>query len=72
VARFEFVLPNLASGRYSVTTAIASGTLDVHVQHHWLHDALLFDVHSRHRNGVMVAIPMKKMELTVIEPNLLG
>ncbi|MFK4492817.1 ABC transporter ATP-binding protein [Bradyrhizobium sp. USDA 336] len=69
-ARFVFVLPNLASGRYSVTTAIASGTLDVHVQHHWQHDALLFDVHSRHRNGVMVAIPMQEMELKIIETNL--
>lgn len=71
VAKFVFELPNLASGRYSVTAAIASGTLDVHVQHHWLHDALLFDVHSRYRNGVMMAIPMHEMELQVIEPNLL-
>lgn len=69
-ARFVFVLPNLASGRYSVSTAIASGTLDVHVQHHWLHDALLFDVHSRHRNGVMVAIPMQEMEFKILETTL--
>jgi lipopolysaccharide transport system ATP-binding protein len=68
-AKFVFILPNLASGRYSVTTAIASGTLDAHVQHHWLHDALLFDVHSRHRNGVMVAIPMQEMELKILETN---
>ncbi|MDQ2104726.1 ABC transporter ATP-binding protein [Azospirillum isscasi] len=56
--RFAFTLPWLATGRYAVTVAIASGTLDNHVQHHWLHDAFMFDVHSPHRNGVMVAVPM--------------
>lgn len=55
-ARFRFNLPNLASGRYSMTVACASGTLDHHVQHHWIHDAMMFDVHSPFRNGVMIAI----------------
>lgn len=64
-ARFVFDLPHLASGRYSLTVAIASGTLDTHVQHHWLHDALLFDMHSAYRNGVMVAVPMREIALAV-------
>jgi lipopolysaccharide transport system ATP-binding protein len=46
-----------------LTVAIASGTLETHVQHHWLHDPLKFDVHSRSRNGVMVALPMRKIAL---------
>jgi lipopolysaccharide transport system ATP-binding protein len=66
-ARFRFDLPFLASGRYSLTAAIASGSLDIHVQHHWLHDALLFDVHSPFRNGVMVAVPMREIALKVDE-----
>jgi lipopolysaccharide transport system ATP-binding protein len=66
-ARFRFDLPFLASGRYSVTAAIASGSLDIHVQHHWLHDALLFDVHSQFRNGVMIAVPMHEIVLQVDE-----
>jgi lipopolysaccharide transport system ATP-binding protein len=67
VARFVFDLPFLASGRYSLTVAIASGTLETHVQHHWLHDALMFDVHSPFRNGVMVAVPMREIALKVDE-----
>jgi lipopolysaccharide transport system ATP-binding protein len=67
VARFVFDLPFLASGRYSLTVAMASGTLETHVQHHWLHDALMFDVHSPFRNGVMVAVPMREIALKVDE-----
>jgi lipopolysaccharide transport system ATP-binding protein len=68
VARFVFDLPFLASGRYSLTVAIASGTLETHVQHHWLHDALMFDVHSQYRNGVMVAVPMREITLNAERP----
>jgi lipopolysaccharide transport system ATP-binding protein len=66
-ARFSFSLPFIASGRYSVTAAIASGSLDIHVQHHWLHDALMFDVHSPFRNGVMVAVPMQEIAFKIDE-----
>jgi lipopolysaccharide transport system ATP-binding protein len=62
-ARFAFRLPNLISGRYSVTIAFASGTLEEHVQHHWLHDAIFFDVHSQFRNGVMLAVEMRDISL---------
>lgn len=65
VAQFAFTLPWIATGRYAVTIAVASGTLDNHVQHHWLHDAFLFDVHSPYRNGVMVATPLRSV---TIEP----
>ena len=66
VARFVFDLPFVASGRYSLTAAIASGTLDTHVQHHWLHDALIFDVHSPYRNGVIVAVPMREINVSTV------
>lgn len=70
LVQFVFTLPHIASGRYSLTVAIASGTPDNHIQHHWLHDALLFDVHSPHRNGVMVALPMNKIEMKIVEAKL--
>jgi lipopolysaccharide transport system ATP-binding protein len=66
-ARFAFRLPRIASGRYAVTVAVASGTLENHVQHHWLHDAFMFDVHSPYQNGTMIAVPMLEMTLTVAE-----
>jgi lipopolysaccharide transport system ATP-binding protein len=65
VSTFIFRLPWLLSGRYSVTVALASGTLESHVQHHWVHDALFFDVHSPYNNGVMIAVPMKNIRMSV-------
>lgn len=62
---FLFDLPCLRTGEYSITAAIASGTMDSHVQHHWLHDAVTFVVHSPLRSGVMVGIPMRSMTLQV-------
>lgn len=39
---FAFELPLLATGEYSVTVALAEGTQQEHVQHHWIHDVLTF------------------------------
>lgn len=41
---FEFELPALNYGEYSISPAIASGTQDEHVQHNWVYDALVFQV----------------------------
>jgi lipopolysaccharide transport system ATP-binding protein len=66
-AKFAFELPFLRSGEYSVTAAIASGTLQSHVQHHWLHDSVIFKVVSPFQNGVMVAIPMQSIALELTD-----
>lgn len=39
---FRFHLPLLATGDYTVTVSLASGTQTEHVQHHWVHDMLSF------------------------------
>ncbi|MEK7235915.1 MAG: ABC transporter ATP-binding protein [Nitrospirota bacterium] len=39
---FEFWMPLLQQGDYSISVALAEGTQEEHVQHHWLHDALVF------------------------------
>lgn len=62
-AEFHFQMPWLQTGRYAVTVALASGTIENHIQHHWLHDALFFDVNSPFKNGVMIAIPMTRVSL---------
>lgn len=41
-ASFVLDWPALAPGDYSITVAISSGTRESHLNHHWLHDALLF------------------------------
>jgi lipopolysaccharide transport system ATP-binding protein len=63
VARFEFRLPVLPTGDYSITVAIADGSQESHVQHHWMHDALIVRVHASSVCFGLVGIPMKKITL---------
>jgi lipopolysaccharide transport system ATP-binding protein len=68
VAEFSFTLPHLHSGEYSITVAIASGTPEQHVQHHWVHDALIFTIHSQYdAEGLIMAIPMQAITLEVLD-----
>lgn len=69
-AKFTFELPFLKTGDYAVSAAIASGTLRSHVQHHWLHDGMLFKVHSPFRRGVMIAIPMTSIAMELEKQNV--
>jgi lipopolysaccharide transport system ATP-binding protein len=64
-ARFRFVAPRLPNGDYAISAAIAEGTQDNHVQHHWMHDALAFRVHATSVFVGLVGIPMNRIELTV-------
>lgn len=43
---FDFVMPLLRNGEYTISPALAEGRQDKHIQHHWIHDALLFKVIS--------------------------
>jgi lipopolysaccharide transport system ATP-binding protein len=58
-ARFAFDLPLLRTGPYALAAAVASGTIDNHVQHHWVHEALVFEVESPIEKGVLVGLPME-------------
>lgn len=62
-AIFEFRMPILPMGDYTVTVAIASGTQAEHVQHHWIHDAMAFRSHSTSACTGLVGIPMTRIEL---------
>ncbi len=64
-AKFVFSLPMLSNGDYSMTVAIADGTPDVHVQHHWLHDAMVIRVSTKKPGHGLVGIPFKKVSLAV-------
>lgn len=64
-ASFTFRMPILPQGDYSISTAIADGTQDNHIQHHWLHDALFFKSHSSSHSHGLVGIPMHQIELQV-------
>jgi lipopolysaccharide transport system ATP-binding protein len=62
-ARFEFRLPILPTEDYSIAVAVAEGVQDNHVQHHWLHDALIVRVHASSVCFGLMGIPMKKITL---------
>jgi len=64
-ASFDFTMPILPSGDYTVSLAIADGTQEEHVQHHWLNDAITFKSHSSSVSNGLVGIPMQKIQMVV-------
>lgn len=62
-ARFAFRMPILPRGQYSLAIALAEGTQEEHVQHHWLHDALLLESHASPVASGLVGIPMRHIRL---------
>ena len=62
-ANFNFVLPLLPNGDYSITVSIAEGTPEEHVQHHWVHDAIIFRVCSDRLRYGLVGIPFQRVSL---------
>lgn len=62
-AEFTFRLPLLPNGSYSMTVSIADGEPFNHVQHHWLHDALLINVASDRLRYGLVGIPFEAVRM---------
>lgn len=63
-ARFDFVMPVMPLGDYTVAVAVAEGTQAEHVQHHWIHEAIAFKVHSSSVCHGLIGVPMTNIELT--------
>ncbi len=68
-ADFVFYMPLLPSGEYSITIAIANGTQEIHEQHHWVHDAVLFKSESSSVASGLIGIPMLEVKLQNSEIN---
>jgi lipopolysaccharide transport system ATP-binding protein len=62
-ADFVFFMPLLPSGDYSIATAIANGSQEIHQQHHWIHDAISFKSESSSVSSGLIGIPMLKVRL---------
>lgn len=67
-ADFIFYMPLLPFGNYSISVAIANGTQEEHVQHHWIHDAVLFKSESSSVSAGIIGIPMQEITLQSLEP----
>ena len=66
-ASFIFNMPLLPSGEYSIAVAIANGTQDLHEQHHWIHDAVLFKSESSSIATGLIGIPMLQVKLHILD-----
>lgn len=64
-AVFEFEMPRLHPGEYSLHAAVADGTQDEHIQHQWFHNALTITSYYHGKTGVMVGIPMRRISLSI-------
>ena len=56
-------MPRLAVGDYSVNVAIANGSQQDHVQHHWIHDAVYFKSDSTSVAAGLIGVPMSNIKL---------
>jgi lipopolysaccharide transport system ATP-binding protein len=65
-AWFEFQMPYLVHGEYSVCVAVADGTQAVHAQHHWINDVLIFKSLQQHSHRGLIGLPDMgvRLELT--------
>lgn len=66
-AEFVFRMPILPVGDYCLTVALAEGTIEEHVQQHWIHDALFFKSHSSSVCTGLVGIGMKSISIEQIK-----
>ncbi len=63
VAEFQFVMPILEVGDYSLTVAAAEGTQQQHTHHDWKHDALMFTSTTTSISTGKMGIPMQNIKI---------
>jgi len=61
--RFDFRMPILPAGQYSISVAVSDGSQQSHVVHQWIHDALVLTSHSSQVCTGLMGIPMRSIVL---------
>ncbi|PWB53169.1 MAG: ABC transporter ATP-binding protein [Nitrosomonadales bacterium] len=61
---FVFQMPILPAGDFTVTVSIADGSQHDHVQHQWIHDAMVFQSVSSSVCSGLVGIPMMDISMS--------
>ena len=62
---FIFRLPMLPNGQFVVMAAFANGNHQNHVQHHWLHDALIINISSSKIRWGLVGVQFESIKLRI-------
>jgi lipopolysaccharide transport system ATP-binding protein len=65
-ARFHFRLPYLPAGDYVLSAGVGEGHDATWVQHHWVHDALVFHCQAPHAVFGLMGVPMEEVDLRVV------
>lgn len=65
-ARFRFQMPRLRAGDYFVTVGVAEGAREVHVVHHWIHEALVLKSLAPEWASGLIGIPMLSIQLDTL------
>jgi lipopolysaccharide transport system ATP-binding protein len=65
-ADFQFNMPLLPLGHYTITVALANGSQTTHIQHHWIHDAVSFKSESSSVTSGLIGIPMLQVSLETL------
>lgn len=65
-AEFEFDMPILPKGDYSVCAAIAVGTNGTHTQLEWVHDAMILRSESSSATTGLIGIPMQNIGIRIL------
>ncbi len=65
-AVFDFQMPYIPAGDYSVCVAVAEGTQESHVQHQWMNEALLVKSQCTYPNAGLVGIPVRNIQLRTL------
>lgn len=61
--KFDFIMPTLPIGEYTVSCAIAEGTQSDHSMLHWIHDALVLNSHTSSVAYGLVQVPIISMDV---------
>jgi lipopolysaccharide transport system ATP-binding protein len=64
-ASFRFQMPYLPPGDYMFAVACANGTHEKHMQHVWLHEAMVFKSHACRPVAGLIGLPMQKIKLKI-------
>ncbi|MCJ8499398.1 ABC transporter ATP-binding protein [Desulfatitalea alkaliphila] len=64
-AHFAFRMPLMPPGDYAITASTAEGSQNVHIQHHLIHEAIIFKVHSSAVCFGLIGVPMKDIRIQV-------
>ena len=62
---FEFTLPLLQKGQYSITLSLAEGNQDEHDQLQWMNDALMIESMNSSIAAGLAGVPMHRINLTI-------